>query len=331
MAKNIIGVEFGTNQIKIVEMKGNKVGKFIHEDMPYNVVQNGEIVAWDALAELMAEVVKKNHIKAKEAYVVIPDTAVHVQRLSMPPMTDAQLKVNIPFEFREFIADDKGKHIYDYVVIGSFEDEAGNETGLDVLAVAVPESVIVSYMELFHKLKIKMTTAIPQCIAYGNLMNKIEEGISQKDFIILDFGYLATRVNIFSDGIFDTTKTIDIGCESLVNKVSEQLGCDEHVAMFYVSQNTNGIMDSPSMRDICSKIAVDIMRAINYYSYEKRDNTLETVYVCGGGSVIPQLLDEVKDAIDLKVVPLGSLATKEYPEEILTFGPTALGICFNGK
>ncbi|MBR3346059.1 MAG: hypothetical protein IKG37_03170, partial [Solobacterium sp.] len=72
------------------------------------------------------------------------------------------------------------------------------------------------------------------------------------------------------------------------------------------------------------------MRAVNYYSYEKRDNTLESIYVCGGGAMIPQLLNELRDNVPLQIIPLAEFADEDIDEDTLTSGPGAAGICWNG-
>ncbi len=331
MAKSILGFEFGSSRIKISEMKNGSLVRFVKEDMPENVVVRGEIVAWDALSELLGTVLKNNHFSSRRASLVIPDSLTYTRRLSVPLMTDAQLKVNLPYEFHDFISDDKDAYIYDYAVVGIESDENGTDTGLDVLAVAVRKDLIANYMNLFRNLKLKLVMAAPQCLAFGSLVRHIDPNLTNRDFIILDLGFSATRINIFSQGIFDTTRSIEIGCQALARKVSDQIGCDEHIASLYLIQNTDGVMDTEGLRDVCSDIAVEVMRAVNYYTYEKRDNTLETIYVCGGGSMIPQLLDELRDSVPLQIVPLSDLAGEELDDDALINGPASIGICWNGQ
>lgn len=331
MAKSVVGIEFGSSRVKMAEVKKNRVVRFVKEDMPENVVQGGEIVSWEALADYMKPILKKSRIGAKQAYLVIPDTLTYTRRLTVPLMTASQLKVNLPYEFHDFIAEGKDNYIYDYAVVGVVQDKDGVDTGLDVLAVAASRELINNYMALFRRLKLKLKLAAPQCLAFGALMKKLDPTQMEKDFIILDLGYSATRINIFSDGIFDTTRSIEIGCQALARQVSEQLGCDEHIAALYLVQNTNGIMDTEAIRDVCGQIAVDVMRAVNYYTYEKRDNTLETIYVCGGGALIPQLLDELRDSVPLNITLLADLAGDMVDADALTNGPASIGICWSGE
>ena len=331
MAKSILGIEFGSSRIKISEVKNGNVVRFVKEDMPENIIQGGEVDSWDALSEFMSQLIKKSRFGTKNVALVVPDSVTYTRRLSLPLMTAAQLKVNLPYEFRDFISDDKDAFIYDYAVVGIEQDENGTDTGLDVLAVAIRKELMENYRNLFHSLRMKLVMAAPQCLAFGSLINQIRPELSDRDFIILDLGYSATRINIFSQGIFDTTRSIELGCQALARRVADTLGCDEHIAALYLVQNTNGVMDTEGPRDVCGDIAVDVMRAVNYYTYERRDNTLETIYVCGGGALIPQLVEELRDSVPLEIVSLAEFADDSADEDALTNGPASVGICWNGK
>ena len=124
--KNLLGIEFGSSRLKIAEVKGDKVVRFVKEDMPERIIQNGEIIAWDALQEFLGEVFKKNKFTSKNVALVVPDTMTYTRRLSVPLMTEKQLKVNLPYEFHDFIAEGKENYIYDFAVVNVLQDE--NET-----------------------------------------------------------------------------------------------------------------------------------------------------------------------------------------------------------
>ncbi len=329
MAKNILGIEFGSSRIKISEVKNGELVRFVAEDMPENIVFNGEVVAWDALSDFLSGVLKTNKFGAKQAALVVPESLTFTRRMSVPLMSDAQLKVNLPYEFRDFISEGKDAYIYDYAVAGIEQDENEKDAGLDVIAVAVRRDLMDHYQRLFKGLRLKLTMAAPECLAYGVLVNRLKPELAQRDFIILDLGHSATRINIFSDGVFDTIRSIETGCAALGRRVAELLGCDEHMGRMHLIQNTDGIMDSDGMRDICQEISIDVMRAVNYYTYEKRDNTLDTIYLCGGGALIPQLRNELKESVPLNVVPLSDLSSDIAVPDALISGPASVGICWN--
>ena len=331
MASGYLGVEFGSSRMKMAEVKNGRLVKFVKEDMPENIIRDGEIVSWDALSEFLKGVLKENKFSTNKVALVVPDNLTYTRRMSLPLMTVAQLKVNLPYEFHDFISDDKDAYIYDYAVIGIEQDEEGNDTGMDVLGVAVSKELMDNYRQLFKTVRMKLMMAAPQCLAFSALVKHLNPELAEKDYAILDLGFSASRINIFSEGVFDTNRAIELGCAALARRVADLLGCDEHIAALHMVQNTNNVMDSEAIRDLCGDIAVDVMRAMNYYNYEKRDNTLENIYVCGGGALIPQLIEELSENVPLQIVPLSDLATDDVEPDALINGPAAIGICWNAE
>ena len=51
-------------------------------------------------------------------------------------------------------------------------------------------------------------------------------------------------------------------------------------------------------------IGIQIMRVLNFYSFNNADNTIDTLYYCGGGARFKELLDgELAPEVDLEKMP----------------------------
>ncbi len=137
MANGLLGMEFGSSRLKIAEVRDHKVVRFATADMPDNIIRNGEIVSLDGLADVLQEVLKEQKFSSKKVCLAVPDAETIIRRLQFPLMTEAQLKVNLPFEFHDFITGEKEDYLFDYAMIGIESDESGKDTGMDLLGVAV--------------------------------------------------------------------------------------------------------------------------------------------------------------------------------------------------
>ena len=332
MAKNksVLGFDLGGNQIKIVEIKKNKVVKFIKEDMPEGIISEGEIVGWETLYEFLYGVLDQYKIKTKTARLVLPDKQVNLIRITTPIMSEKELAVNIPYEFKDYITDDFDAYVFDYALKGIAQDENGTDTGFDILACAIPSMLMEKYYELFDNLKLNLEMATPQCLCVEVLMKRVDPSLADETFAVIDLGYSATRINIFTNGIYDTARTIDTGCRNIVERIEALKECNEAEAIHHMNENTDGIMDSPEIMDICSEISVNIMRAVNYYSYEKQSDELQNMYVCGGGASIPQLVKELTENISLNVIVMSEFTDSNMGKDVLVNGHAAAGICWNG-
>ncbi len=331
MAKHsYVGVEIGNRRIKLAETKNQKLVRFASEDIPDDMVRSGEILQWEAMGDLLKDAVKKNGFSGKKGAVVVPDSIAYTRRTHMPAMSAAQLEYNLSYEFHDFITDDKDKYIYDYSMVGLIKDENDQVTEMDLLAVAVSKDIMDKYLRMFKRAGLKLVMAAPESRAIGNVCHRLNPEMSQGDFAILDLGSDATRVDIFSHGIYEVTRTIDTGCKSLAGVVADGMGIDPHIAEMHIRENREDILSNEACQDLYGRIAIDVMRAINYYTFENRDNNLETMYYCGGGSYIQPLVEEIRGTIQLELVPMSELAAGETGSaEALMNGPAAVGICWN--
>jgi type IV pilus assembly protein PilM len=332
MANGLLGMEFGSSRLKIAEVRDHKVVRFAAAEMPDNIVRNGEVVSMDGLSDFIQEVMKEQKFSGKKVCLSVPDAETIIRRLQFPLMTEAQLKVNLPFEFHDFISGEKDDYLFDSAMIGIESDESGKDTGMDLLGVAVRKQKMLDYQTMFRRIGLKLVKAAPASLAIGSLVNQLIPDTKNKDFAVLDLGYHTSDILMFSDGVYDTKRSYEIGCETMAQRIAEQMNCDIHIATLHMQQNTDGILNSEAVSDVSGEIAVNVMRAVNYYTYEKRDNTLETLYVAGGGAWIEPLVKQISDTVPLKVVLLSTAKNDMVPdEEALISGPAASGICFYGE
>jgi type IV pilus assembly protein PilM len=304
MAKSILGIEIGNSRLKIAEVSGGKVLRFASTEVLESSVQDDLPVSYDAIGQLLKETVKENHFGSKRCALVIPDRATFVRRLSMPVMTPKQLEVNLPYEFHDVIPEDMDKYIYDYAMIGIQKNEEGKAVEMELLGAAVSKDLIENDERMFTQAGLKLIKAAPRVSALEKEINALSEDNRKGDFALLDLGFAVTRVDIFRDGIYEVTRTIDAGLRDVANAAAEVLNCDPHIARQYLMSDKDHVLSNENVVNVYSNIAVEVMRAINYYTYENQDNTLDKLYYCGGGAYLRPFVQEVANNVSLELLPL---------------------------
>ena len=68
----------------------------------------------DAMADFLRQTAKSNGIPLTHAALVLPSTEVFTRELVMPAMTEQQLLYNLPYEFRDYLTEEKNKYFFDY-------------------------------------------------------------------------------------------------------------------------------------------------------------------------------------------------------------------------
>ena len=126
MAKTYTAIELGAHSVKMAVCDGSRVSKIIIEQMPEGLIVDNRITSHDALADFLKDVIRANGGAPKEAVMVLSGAQAITRRVKFPMMTVDEVKLNLPYEFRDFIAEGKERFVYDYAVLGrggSFEPD----------------------------------------------------------------------------------------------------------------------------------------------------------------------------------------------------------------
>lgn len=108
--KKIVGIDIGGSSVKLAYFAGSTLKKAAMAPLPDNMVADGRILSMDAMADFLRQAARDNGIPLTNAAVVLPSTEVFTRELTMPAMTEQQLRYNLPYEFRDFLTDEKSKY-----------------------------------------------------------------------------------------------------------------------------------------------------------------------------------------------------------------------------
>lgn len=332
MAKKYLGIEIGSHTLKIAVMSGGRAEKLVIEPVPDNLVRDGIIVSWEAMADCVREAIKKNNISAKNVYMALPEKHMYQKRILLPAMTADQLKVNLPYEFHDYISEDREQYIYDYVVLEQKKDETGSVRELDLIGVSVPKDVAEKYIRLCRRAGLKLVALAPEFSAYHRILKEDSKATGNdmnRDFALLNLGHDSAQIWFFTGGDYSITRNMDQGVSSLAQSIADIYECDYHIAEVYMQSNHEDVMDREEVLDACSRLSVEIMRVLNFFNFNHPENNLDAMYYCGGGALIPQLLDAVRENLELPLIPVTELMKSSAPglsEEEMMIGVEAIGI-----
>ena len=320
MAQKILGIDIGGYQTKIAQTKNGALTGYTVEQTPDNMIKEGRLVSFEAMADFLKEVLKRNKIGGKEAVFSLPPESYFLRRVKLPRMTINQLKVNLPFEFRDFVEGDLNQYVYDYAVLGMAED------GMDLMAAATSTRLVNDYRTMAHRAGLKLIKLVPDVLGLQAVIMGNETEGEHKDYAVIDLGHTDTRIYFFSHGAYEITRTLNNGCPAMVQAVVDEKGVDSHIAHLYLEHNQDGILDSPAISELFDEISIEIMRVMNFYSYNNPNNSIDHLYYIGGGVDPERMIRGVKEATELDVIPLGEIIPgfAQYPD--VNLGPHALGV-----
>ena len=159
MAKKYLGIDIGSYNLKIAVCTGKVLNRYVTVPIPDNLVREGRIVSYNAMADLIKETIKAHKIRKYDVVCVLPMETYFIKRSKFPLMTAQQLSINIPYEMHDYITDESSAYVYDYAVIEA------NEEGMDLMIAATSKEVVDSYGAMMKRAGLKLVKLVPDVLA----------------------------------------------------------------------------------------------------------------------------------------------------------------------
>ncbi len=218
MAKTVLGIDIGYDNLKLAIVNGRRVLKVGQASMPEKLMKEGRIVSVEAMGELLKETMKQNSLHCSKGGIVLTGPRVFVRNVTMPQMSTDQLIYNLPYEFRDYITDELRDYAFDYAMISTREEmterrkakelaeaagqmsdslngpqdnggmgfssndeykEEGGSSTMDLMAAAVPKQQLEEAREILRRGGLKMVKAAPSICAYSSLIRNYEAATGQ--------------------------------------------------------------------------------------------------------------------------------------------------------
>ena len=177
-------------------------------------------------------------------------------------------------------------------------------------AVAAPASLLEHAREMLGKAGLKLAKAAPAEYAYVALLRGAERGSEKpREYCILDLGYRAVRMFMFRGDQHMVTRSLETGLRNVDEAVAEAMGVDIHLAHTYLENDYENGQEKKFCVSAYDRIAVELMRALNFYRFSNPDSTLSDVWLCGGGAGVKALRSAVSETLDLNVHSAEELLT----------------------
>lgn len=326
MGKMRLGFDIGSNSLKIADLRGN--GIRIHEvRLPENMVDGaGQIILPHAFAQFLRQTKKELSLPSGPAALVLPPNQTICRLVTMPRMTTDQLMLNLPYEFSDFIQGVADQYHCDYAVCEPTQEDIEAQV-VPMMTAAAAKHTLVGYTQMFRQAGFRLKTVLPQEMALIQLCKA--RGTGAEEFCFVDLGHQLTRITVIWRDRVQATRQISLGGRNLDTVVAGETGADPFLANTYKVSNFQDVLSLPAMAEVCDRIAVEILKVINFYQFTYRSSALEGIYLAGGGAALPMLRESIERAVGLPLLDPAAL----LPEagKSAAAGIFAAGAAMGGK
>lgn len=332
----ITGLDLGLSQIKYVTLKketkellsygsNSNPGVSLDSEAPADI---------DNYAKFLRGFLETQNVPTNLVSVGLPESKVFNSIITVPKMSEKELKGAVSFEAEQYLPLPLKDLIYDYKVIGESVDGSKQE----VLLVASPKATINKYSQIITKANLTLVGLEPETTALARSV--VDDAPSPMASLLVSLGAASTDLAIVYDGVVRFTRSIGTGGKALTRALCQDLGFEPSQAEEY--KKTYGLDETQlegkiakSLKPVFELILDEIKRALAYYqTHETRNPALKRLVLCGGTSSLPGALVYLAAALNLeaqlanpwlKVKNKGNFSIKEL-EEIGPVFSVAVGL-----
>lgn len=310
MARSIVGIDLGGSYVKLVMREGGS-RRVVARRLPEDIIDSGTIVAPETMAQFLRDTRAEEHIRPKDCTVVLGPEQCFFRHVTLPAMTVAELKLNLPYEFRDYIDDDPSSYVYDYAVDELVRDDVGTPQRLELYAAAVQQATVDRLNTMLKKGGFRLRGVFPSQMVLARLLADYEAAHPDDaghDAVFVDLGSDSVNVSLYHGTDFQALRSIEFGCREFDKAVAELRNIDRYTAASYVSGNFENVLDTPECAAVCDRISVEVNKVVNFYNFSNRDKDIDRMYLMGGGAQIPQLVAALAEAVGVPVMRATVLA-----------------------
>ena len=328
MKKINLTFDIGDSHIKIAKREKGKIIMYTLQ-MPENLFKDGQMLAPHLVSDFIKDLRSQYKLPKGECGLVVPDELVVCRNLNLPAMSEEQLKVNLPFEFTDYISDEPQKYVYDYALKEMIYDEEGNPKEMNLTAAVMSKESVDAYVNMIRNAGFSLRVIIPQEIAMTNVMrNALEQNrvSADKEYCIVNLGYKMTQVFVFKGETLLVLRNIHLGCEAIDKAIAENENVDEFVARTHRIKNYNDVLDKEYVRTEYARVALEVRKVINFYRFNNRSSSLQDIYFVGVGSTLKDICMILSESNELTQHSIQELLPPEVEQSADYSAISALGV-----
>jgi type IV pilus assembly protein PilM len=312
---SILGVDIGTSSIKIAQI--SHVGKPTLEtygivNIKYQLSGKNDDVAVQQMAVILKSLLQKARVTAKRCVISFPNSAVFTSVINMPKMTDSELSTAVEFEAKKYVPLPLSEVDLSWSTVA---DPTNSSSQTKILLTAVPKQITKNYMKVFSMAGLEPEVGEIEALA---LIRSLI-GTVPSTCVIIDIGAKATGLNIIENGFLRLSRNLNIGGDTITNKIGESLNvsilrAEQFKKDFGVSSAT---FIPETIRPILNNIKNEVKQLLTIY--QSQNIKVEKIILVGGGANLPGLVSFFGD-LSIKVelgTPLVSVAYAQQIEPVL--------------
>lgn len=315
--RRLIGLDLGSSLVKFIlmektgdDMAIQGAGLFCPSEREF---ETGDFSP-DTVARIRRQF-EESGLKGLPAASNVEDASLRIRRVDIPTLPPDEVIPAVRWNLRDCV----DGHIDDHVVRAT--PLIPTPEGLSFLAYAVRRDVVERQSALVRSFGLQPVTIEPSAVSLLRLCDFGYGWNPERRYALVDFGTKVSAFTVMDNGVLLFSRPLSGICElSLLKLISRNLEIDMDETMSRLASYRRGDDRAPTapedrlhitLQHYFSQVLLEIERSIDAFCMMFQTDTLGPLYVTGGASHLPGLVDYLAQelGISLKILnPFSNLA-----------------------
>lgn len=305
-SKKVLGVDLGSQTIKIVELEQSKNGKWALKKCVFESLGIAEIPPEEKkniLLERLKEIISREKFSTKRVATSLSGNQVIVRYVKFPKLSPEELAKTIQFEAEAYIPFDIHEVNLAFHILGDLVEEG--EKKMETVLVAAKKEAVQTRIEILEKAGLEPAIIDIDAFAIENALDlRRNLGAETKETVIaINLGASVTNLTIIENGVSKVVRDIFIAGNTFTKAIQQSLNLDfrksEELKRKYGLNPEEMLAEQePSEKNevakaltpVISGLVKEIQHSIEYYQSQLPEEIqANRVLLTGGSAFLPNL------------------------------------------
>lgn len=304
--KDIIGVDIGSSSVKLVQLRESKGVYHLSSvgiaPLPPEAIVDGAIMDSSTVVEVIDELVKSLKLKVKNVATSISGHSVIIRKIKLPIMTEEEMEASIQWEAEQYIPFEISEVNLDFQILGP---DAADPSQMNVILVAAKKDFVNDYVAVFNECGLLPTVMDIDCFAMENAFEANHDVDEHGVVALVNMGSSAMNVNVLKDGVSVFTRDITAGGNMINEELQKRLGLASDEAEAVKLGGTIDGVDEAAVKEVVEdameSLLQEVQRSLDFFTATASDDKIQSVFITGGVSRYPTLVNLLNERLDLPV------------------------------
>jgi len=306
--KTIVGLDIGSNSIKAVELQRNRgevvVSHVGVEPLASDIVVDSMIVDSGSVAGSISRIFSEKAFKGKQVATSVSGHSVIVKKISMQTTDEPELGEAVRNEAAQYIPFDMSEVNVDYQVLS---ESLGGPT-IDVLLVAVKKDKVLNYTNALQLSGRQPAIVDIDAFALQNCYEYNYEPAPSSTTALLNIGASVMNINIVRGSMPLFTRDVSVGGNQYTDSLQKELDLTfEDAEALKLGRKVGTVSEEaklPILQQVTEIIVLEIQKTFDFFRATASGEHIERIYVAGGSSQVPGLVEALRQELSIPVEPL---------------------------